>query len=90
MFPIARKLCWGVGHGTRERAVLFEKRVLTLSGRSELARIVLYMLVLMFTSCNPRCTPHPYTLLLMRLLTRKLCEDGEHAWNHYQKSESFA
>ena len=32
---MTRNICWGLGHGTRERAVFSEKRVLTLSGRSQ-------------------------------------------------------
>ena len=47
--------------------------------RAPYPRIVLYMLVLMLTSSNSRRTPHHYTLPLMLILTRKLCEDGENA-----------
>ena len=41
--------------------------------------ILHYMLVLMFLLFRSRCTPYPYTALLILLLTRELYEDGEHA-----------
>ena len=39
---------------------------------------ILLLLVLMLAVGKSRRTPDPYTVLLMLLLTRELCEDGEH------------
>jgi hypothetical protein len=43
------------------------------------SHIVWYMLVLMLPSIKSRRGPYPYTVLLMLLPTRELCEDREHA-----------
>jgi hypothetical protein len=45
--------------------------------------------MLMLTSSNSRRTPHPYTLLPMLLLIRKLYEDREHAWDFFYKPDDF-
>ena len=36
-----------------------------------------------------RRSPYVYTVLLMLLLTRDLCEGGEDAWKFYQNSDDF-
>ena len=47
--------------------------------RAPCPRIVVYILVLMLTISKSRRTPHAYTVPVMLLLTRELCEDGTHA-----------
>ena len=47
------------------------------------------ILVLMLTISKLPRTPHTCTVLLMLLITRELCENGEHAWKLYEHSDDF-
>jgi hypothetical protein len=54
------------------------KKTASLSGgRGD--TLVQYMLVLMLPFIKLRRAPYPCTVLLILILTRELCEDGEHA-----------
>ena len=47
------------------------------------------MLVFMLSFIKLRRAPYPYTVPLILILTRELCEDGERAQDFYWNSDDF-